>query len=375
MDKSPFQFGKIAIGSSFINRTEDIKRLSVNIESGINTIMVSPRRWGKSSLVHRVSETYHKKHSYRFCFVDLFNIRTEDEFYQLFVKQIIKSTSNKWDEWVKNAKHFLSKMSPKISVGMDDITDIDIQFELKQDKLAVLDAIDLPEKIAKAKKIKLIICIDEFQNIENFDDPVGFQQKLRARWQKHQHAVYCLYGSKRHMLTQLFEKKSMPFYRFGDVIYLDKITKNHFIVFIVKSFKNGRKKIKEEFAEQLVDAVKCHPYYVQQLAHIVWNNCEKEVTKKNIEKSINDLINNNIILYEREFQNLSNAQINFLKVLRDGIQNNFTSNEVIQNYQLGSSSNVIRIMQALENKEIIDRFTGKIELVDPVFELWIKKRL
>ena len=104
MDKSPFMFGKLASGSTFINRQEDIKKLSSNFSSGINTILVSPRRWGKSSLVEKVSETISRDGKTRVCIIDMFNTRSEDAFYQLFSKQLIKSTSNQWEEWVKTAK-------------------------------------------------------------------------------------------------------------------------------------------------------------------------------------------------------------------------------------------------------------------------------
>ncbi len=375
MDKSPFLFGKLASGPTFINRQEDIKKLSSNFISGINTILVSPRRWGKSSLVEKVSEILSKDVKTHICIIDMFNTRSEEAFYQLFSKQLIKSTSGQWEEWMKTAKSLLGKISPKISVSADHVTDADLQLEFKQNKLSEIELLDLPEKIARSKKIRLIVCIDEFQNIENFDDPVGFQQKIRAQWQKHKNVVYCLYGSKRHMLMQLFEKRSMPLYRFGDVIYLDKIQKDHWLKYIVNSFRYGKKKISNAVEGMILDSLKSHPYYVQQFAHIVWNNTSKNVTKEIFDKSLDDLVTNNVILFEREFQFLSNGQVNFLHALKDGVSMGFTSNEVIRKYNLGSSSNVIRIISALEDKEIIDRFTHKIEFVGPVFELWLKLRL
>jgi uncharacterized protein len=85
------------------------------------------------------------------------------------------------------------------------------------------EVLQLPEKIAAKKNINVVICIDEFQNIESFKDSLAFQKKLRTEWQHQQMVTYCLYGSKQQMMTSLFEKQSMPFYRFGDVIYLSKI--------------------------------------------------------------------------------------------------------------------------------------------------------
>jgi hypothetical protein len=84
----------------------------------------------------------------------------------------------------------------------------------------VSNGINIPENIAKKKKLHLVICIDEFQNCESFKESKIFQQKLRAEWQHHHNVTYCLYGSRQHMMTELFEKQSNPFFKFGDVLYL-----------------------------------------------------------------------------------------------------------------------------------------------------------
>ena len=82
--ETPFTFGKIAAGMEFTNRKADILRLVNNFHSGNNTILISPRRWGKSSLVKKSAEIAVKEDKkLRFCFIDLFNIRNEEEFYQV----------------------------------------------------------------------------------------------------------------------------------------------------------------------------------------------------------------------------------------------------------------------------------------------------
>ena len=79
-----------------------------------------------------------------------------------------------------------------------------------------------PKKIAIEKGIQIVICIDEFQQISDFEDSKTFQKKLRSVWQLQQHVSYCLFRSKKHLMNELFEKKNLPFYKFGDAIYLAK---------------------------------------------------------------------------------------------------------------------------------------------------------
>ena len=371
-DESPFNFGHPAEGLLFINRTNERKRLVANVSSHINTILISPRRWGKTSLVHQVATDVNNR-KIKFCFIDAFNIRSEELFYYEMAKQLIKCTSTKMEEWMLTAKQFLSRITPRFTISMDKEADFHFDMNLKELKKSSDDILNLAEKIAKAKNIRIIVCIDEFQNIEFFDDPLGFQKQLRSVWQHHRHVTYVLYGSKRSMLMQLFEKQSMPFYRFGDVMYIEKIAKEHWIEFLTTRFQKTKKKISKGIAGKIADTVQCHPYYVQQLAHIVWHNTHKEVTETIYDKSVDDLLSGNLITFQKDFDSLSNTQVNLVHAVSKGNIANLTRGEVVSDFNLGSSANVIRMIRALEKKEIVEQINKKIVFLDPVFELWLKK--
>ncbi len=375
MMKSPFKFGQVVEGEYFTDRAKDIKRLVANFENNINTVLLSPRRWGKSSLVHKAIKTTLKRNkNFRACYIDLFQIRDEKEFYGKLATGVIKSTSTKFEDWVRTAGQFLKTLTPNISFGIDPQADFKISFDFTDKDKTYGEILNLPEKIAKKKKIKIIIAIDEFQNLSNFKNPLLFQKRLRSAWQYHYNTVYCLFGSKRHMLTEIFENKSMPFYKFGDVIYLSKIEQKYLVKFIIRKFEKTSKHINGKYANEIVALMKRHPYYVQQLAYIVWSNTGKTVDQKTLDNSVNDLLDRNSILYEKEIDELSNTQVNFLKALVDGIGNGFSSQDILKKYNLGASSNVIKIKRVLLKKEIIDISGGQIEILDPAFELWLRKR-
>ena len=163
---SPFQYGKLAAGSTFVNRVREKQELKSNLYSGINTMLISPRRWGKSSLVKEaMKELVEERPDVRVCFLDVFTVRSEEEFYQLFAKEVIKATSNSWETWISNATEFLKTLSPKISIGVDPMTDFSIGLEYHRVKENERELLELPEKIACSKGIKIIVCIDEFQSL------------------------------------------------------------------------------------------------------------------------------------------------------------------------------------------------------------------
>ena len=367
-----FKYGELVNTRLFVNRTEERKRLTENLKGGLSTMLISSRRWGKSSLVRQVA-TDVEDENICFCFIDLFHIKDEEEFYQVLAKEIIKTTSSKMEEWINISKDFLQKVKPKISLGIDPLNDFEISFDTQQVETNYREILDLAEKIAQQKKIRIVICIDEFQNLSRFNDPLLFQQRLRASWQHHSNVSYCLYGSKKHMMLDIFENKNMPFYKFGDVMFLEKISTEHWVKFIQKQFKASKKEINKELATAIVDAVKNHSYYVQQLAHLVWIRTDKKVTKSLFDLAVNDLLAQNSILFNREIEHLSNTQISFLEALVNG-EEKFHSSKIIAKYKLGSSSNVTQIKDALEKKEIIDTLLPKLDLIDPVFDLWLKER-
>ena len=370
---APFLFGKTVSEDAFTNRQADIKRLTGNLQNRINTILISTRRWGKSSLVKKVKEQISSRKT-RVVMLDLLRIRNEEEFYKTLAKETIKATSNKLTEWIETGKLFLKHITPKISLGTDPMQDFDISFEWKELEKHYAELLNLPQKIAKKKKLHLILCIDEFQNCESFSESKLFQKRLRTEWQHHHDVTYCLYGSRQHMMTELFEKQSNPFYKFGDVIYLPKILRNDWINFIQEQFRSTKKNINEELANLIAAMAQDHSYYVQQLSYLVWIATTKTVTDTIVLSAIDDLLAQNSMLYTRDTENLTNAQFNFLKAVAEGVHSGLSSKEVLNKYQLGTSANVLKIKRGLIQKELIDDSNG-IHFLDPVYERWFKKNI
>jgi hypothetical protein len=370
----PFKFGKVIESSFFINRVNEIEFLKQNILSSINVTVISPRRWGKSSLVKRATTLLTKQHKHlRFCYIDLFNIRNEAEFYNVFASEVIKVSYTKWEERLKSIKILFKQIIPKLSIGIDPTSEVSIRFDVEDVQKNPSEILNLPETISKAKNIQIVVCLDEFQNIAHFSNPLEFQKKLRAYWQHHQTATYIIYGSKQHMMIDVFENKSMPFYKFGEVLFLSKISNIHWQNYIVRKFKSTDKNIGKELASQLANLVGNHSYFVQQFANTVWLNTKHKCTEKIIKESLVQLFNQYEMLFIKELDNLSNPQVNFLKALCNK-ETALSGKKVIAKYNLGTSGNVIKIRKALIGKEVIDTHNKTIEFMDPLFKLWFKKR-
>jgi len=371
--KNPFEHGTLVYGGYFINRIDDIERINQNIKSNLNTILISPRRWGKTSLVRHLSKANSKNKKIVFCHFDCFSTRNEKEFYELYAKTIIKATSNKFEEIAKQIKTHLSNLRPKLVLGTDPLTDFSLQFDMEETENNFMEILDLPNKIAKKKKVKIVVCIDEFQNITEFEGPLAFQKQLRAAWQTHSHAKYILYGSKKYMLKTLFEKRQKPFFQFGDVMYLQKITANHFQKYIKKQFEKVGSSITADALALITDSMQCHSYYVQQLSHLIFIQNHKKVDVKQVKQGIETLLIRNQPYFESKFEQSSRTQISLLRALADGNTIGLTAKNTLQRYNLGTSANVVNNLKQLLKREIIDREKGKHFLIDPAYQYWLKK--
>ena len=369
----PFAYGKVAENKDFVGREKDIEHLLTNFKGHINTTIISPRRWGKTSLVQHVLSMLSKDKRYYLAQVDIFNCRNEEQFYDSYVNAIMKATTTKFDAFSLAVKKYLGSFGPKLSVSDDgQQVDFSVSLDFHDKNYSVDEILDLPQRIAKEKGKKFIVCIDEFQTINEYNDPLGFQRKLRAHWQLHNSVSYCLYGSKRHMLMDIFGNYEMPFYRFGDIMFLDKIPEDVMSKFVVKRFKDTGKKISIELATKLVRMVSLHPYYIQQLAQQSWlrtaDVCSEEIVNSALESIVAQLS----LLFSNLLDSLTPKQISFLYAIIDGVDN-FSSTDVLKKYNLGTSANIKNLRNAMVSRDIIDLMPGKkMEIQDPMFEHWLK---
>ena len=374
--ESPFQFGTLATKENFIDRNEDRAMLKQLLTSHINVMLISPRRWGKSSLVKRsMEELASERKDIKVCFIDAFSIGSEAEFYRTFASKVIECASTKFEKWAEDAKNLLNGVIPQLVIK-DQVTDFmafDIKFKPEEkDKLSILQ---LPETLAKQKGIRIIVCIDEFQQLSNLAEYKDMEGKMRSVWQQQELTTYCLYGSKRHMMMDIFNNSNNPFYRFGQVVFLDKITKDNWMPFIIEGFRKTNKHISEDYASKICDIVECHSWYLQQLSFFIWNQTEKDVTAEEFSYGVKQLININTPMFQSDINKLTPAQLELLRAIAAG-ETKFSSAEVNSKYNLGNPNTLAKNKRSLQEQDIIEKTKDNtFHFVDPIFKLWIEKEM
>ena len=372
--EAPFVYGRIADDLNFTDRKNEVALLTQNFKNLINTVIISPRRWGKTSLVNKCDKLLSEENKNTLvCQVDIFNCRTEEQFYTAYANALMRVSTSAWEEFVAGVKKYLSRMAPTVSLSEGSQSyELSFGIGFKDNRLSYDEILDLPQQIAKDKGKKIIVCIDEFQNINEYEDSLAFQRKLRAHWQTHTSVCYCLYGSKRHMLLSIFNDYSMPFYKFGDILFLQKIERKDWVAFISQRFADTGKQISDELSGMIADKMKNHPYYTQQLSQQTWLRTSKECSEAIVNEAFNSLIGQLSLLFTNIIDSLTSRQISFLIAVADGVVN-FSSKDILKHYQLGTSANIKNLKKATLEKDLIDILPGNtIEIQDPAFEYWLK---
>ena len=373
MEKA-FVYGMSVEGDNFTDRVKETKRLKMDLENGINVILVSPRRIGKSSIVRKVMREITDP-KIKVIYMDIYDCRSEYDFYNRFAAELLKQTATKTEHVIENIKKFLIRLTPKLSFSPEPMSEYSLSLGITPQNYQPEEILQLPEMIGQAQGVHLVVCIDEFQQIGEMPDTLTIQKRLRGIWQHQRNVSYCLFGSKKHLMTKLFQNRKMPFYQFGEMMYLDKIPTADWVPFICSRFESQGKQISEELAKRICETVEGNSSYVQQLAWNVMAETERTTTEEDFNRGLDALLAQCSALFEEQLKGLTGYQMNFIRALCDGVSSEFSSKAILESYNLGSKSNISRVKTALQDKEMIDFDKDNVYLEDPVFKLWYKRNM
>lgn len=373
MNQRSFVFGTFVDDYNFTGRTAEIARLKANFEEGVNTVLVSPRRWGKTSLVRKVCREADRSRVAP-VFVDVFACKSEYDFYNTLVAAVLRQTATRAELWMEGARDFLARLSPqmKISAGGADIT---LSLGITPRTHTPEEALALAETVAKARGRRIMVCVDEFQQVGSLPDSLGFQKRLRTAWQQQQMVSYCLFGSKRHLMADIFQSRAMPLYQFADIMLLPRIAEADWVEYIVSHFEARSRHVSPELAARICREVSAYSSYVQQLAWLLFTRLEQgeTATAAQLDDALRELIDSNSLLFMQQIASLTAYQYNYLRALAANPDADLTTGTARSRFNLGSYSNIARIKSALQERDLIDTVGGRPTLTDPVFGRWLRR--
>ena len=377
MKINPFYYGEVVTGENFTNRVDEIERLRTELCGGHNVFLISPRRYGKTSLIVNTLEQIKKRGLFVF-YMDLYKVASFRELVEAYAKGIVRSSRTKVEKISDFVKDLFPKIRPKIILGEDGMPSIEVDIKLKDGELvdSLAELLNVPQKIAERRKTNFVVVFDEFQEIVNLDGE-KLEKLMRASFQHHHNVAYLFAGSKRHLLYNMVSDPNRAFYKLGDIMNLHKIPPNEMMKFVKDKFSEGPINISEEVIDFVLELSENVPYNIQYLCHHLWNRClqVKEVKKVDIDAVMTNIINEQTANYISVWDGLSMHQRLFLKAIIKSPGASIFSKEFVSENELGTPGSVQKSISLLTKKNIIDTEDKHIRFNDVFFKEWIKNRM
>jgi AAA+ ATPase superfamily predicted ATPase len=346
---NPFKFGTVVENSFFTDRQNELQHIKSVLNSENHLILISPRRFGKTSLVVKALRESNRKH----IMLNLQSVVSAEDFAARLLKEIFKIYK------FEKVKHFIKnfRIVPTISLNpMTDGVDVSIM-PMVDNRVLIEDVFALLQAIA-SEEDRLIVVLDEFQEIKSIDK--NLDRLLRSIMQLHKNINYLFLGSQESMMREIFEKKKSPFFHFGQLLHLDKIPYDDFKLYLLErlSFVDNA----DEICNEILAFTKCHPYYTQQLASQVWEIGRKGEMDNIVNEAIARLLEFHDLNFERIWLNFNNTDKRILMWLAN-------NNKPYALMGIAQSTISSSLKRMLKDGYVIK--TAEYEVEDPFFRNWI----
>lgn len=361
---NPFRFGNVVTGEYFTNRVQEIKEIVSEINAGQHIVLMSPRRYGKTSLVNEAMKASGVK-GFK---INMELIADEIDLANYYVKNALSLSK------FEKIKHHLKNLKIQPYIQIQPATnEVSVSFNRETRNISTLlsDSLQLPEAIAKNIKKKIVVVFDEFQEIRRISPLL--ERKMRGIFQDHQNITYIFIGSQESMIREIFQNKKNPFYKFGRHINLRKIPEAEFSDFVIERF-SSQKTDARGIVQDILKFTDCHPYYTQQLCHEIYIlSAEKTLTKEVINNAVDQITTEHHADYSRWWSSLTNTERKVIIGITLGDYNP-TSQEFIRKYGIKSASTSGSVVSKLIALGTLVKTNGeKIKIEDPFWKEWILK--
>ena len=372
--KNPFVYGKEVKGKAFFNRVRESNELLKDIHNGVNVLMFSPRRYGKTSLIKHVLKKAEKEGMIT-CYCNLYPLLEENDFISLFAAAIGESLREPLKKGIELLKTLFTSLSPTVTIGNDGKPAFSLQPNFSQKKDLLLDELlTAMPTYAKKKKKQAVIVFDEFQQIGQL--PTDWLEKtLRTHFESHANVTYIFLGSRKHLLLGLFNHPKKPFYRSVKHFPLDKMNVRDYANFIRKGFSSARLNMDEATIHYLIELAERHPYYVQFLTHEVWDDAlrsEEKANKGMIDEALQRMTETESGAFQNIWDLLTIKQRETLRAISliEAGELPF-SQAFLKKHGIGSAATFRKSLQSLAEKDLIEKTENTYSIQDFLFKRWL----
>jgi uncharacterized protein len=382
--QNPFVYGEVVPAAAFVDRVEELDRLVADLAASQKVFLISPRRYGKSSLI-RLALAAMARRGALTVEVTVSSFSSYVAFLEGYARALV-AAETRWDRarsWLREAVRSAQaevRYTPDPSLQSPGSGSLSVSFpgvrsEREISRLAQ-DVFALPARLAATRKRKVTVALDEFQAIGQFDGG-SVEHAMRAAVQHQRDVGYVFAGSEPTLMERMLGPKR-PFYKAGPVMRLDKIPADEFAAFIESRFARSGIKADDGLGEAIVELAGNLPYDVQRLAHETWDEVRgrrrRRATLDDLHDALRRLLSEQQTMFEALWQRLTLAQRAVLRavVIEEG--RDLLSADVRTRHRLGGSSTVQAALAALVRDDVLAREIKRYAVVDSLLREWVARQ-
>jgi len=374
--ENPFIFGEIIDEPYFVNRTQELRDLVRDLADGQKVFLLSPRRFGKSSLVALALLKLRKRHI-RTVSVTVSSYSSYTQFLEKFAERVLRA-AGPWDRVKDWVVRFGRNVKPDIGYNM---TTGEVSVSLGRgagfDPAPMAPEIfAMPGELTGNAGFRMAICLDEFQQIAEFDGG-SVESAIRNEVQEQREVGYVFAGSQPSLMREMLSARR-PFHKAGPQMFLGKIAAADWKAYIDRKFGERGRRLEEGAMDALLAAADLIPYDVQRIAHELWDYAElkdkRELTAADVRSVIARLVAGQSTYYELLWEQLSAGQRAALQAVAERGLSDIYAHTVRSEFRLGPASTVQKALRSLDAKDVLDRYEDSYFFVDPLFPEWIRSR-
>jgi hypothetical protein len=377
---NPFVYGEVVPGEAFVDREVELDRLIGDLAAGQKVFLISPRRYGKSSLVRQALDGLSRRGALT-VEVTVSSYSSYLAFLEGYARALA-SLESKWDrartwltEAIQTTRPELRYEPRDTGLGRVSVAFPAVRSDRDVNRLAN-EIFALPGQVAASRKRQVVVALDEFQAIEGFNGG-SVEHGLRAAAQHQRQVGYVFAGSEPSLMEKMIGPRR-PFYKAGPVIRLEKIPPDVFAAFLERRFTKSGIKPEPGLGAAIVDLAGNLPYDVQRLAHETWDDVRgvggKRAGLEHLHATLSRLLNEQEIVFEAIWQRLTLAQRAVLRavVLQGGRE--LLSADARNRHRLGGPSSIQASLAALVKQDLLLKEGPRYVVVDSLLREWVARK-
>ena len=378
MDQNPFVYGEVVPTAAFVNRTAELERLVGDLADGQKVFLISPRRYGKSSLIRQALAAVARRGALTVD-VTVSSFSSYVAFLEGYARALM-AAETRWDRartWLReaigSARTEIRYTPGESPVGSLSVSFPSVKSEREVTRLAQ-DVFALPGRLAETRRRKVVVALDEFQAIGEFNGG-SVEHAMRAAVQQQRDVGYVFAGSEPSLMERMLGSRR-PFYKAGPVMRLEKIPAEEFAAAIDSRFNRSGLKPEDGLGAAVVELAGNLPYDVQRLAHETWDEARsagRRATLEHLHQALRRLLTEQEPMFEAIWQRLTLAQRAVLRavVIQDGRA--VLSADVRARHRLGGTSTIQSALNALVRDDVISREGTRYVVVDSLLREWVAR--